>query len=134
MRLSAAEGARLLREGDLFRLTELADELDFEAWQLVSPEKDESLVSLVLTRPRANAKPLHLRLKGLDPSARYSLLRYDVFDAFQPEAPEEQPKEYTGAALLYGGLTLPRMMGDYPSVQIYLKKTKEGTPCCPAIP
>ena len=124
----------LLREGDLFRLTELADEKDYEAWQLVSPEKDESLVSLVMTHSRANAKPLHLRLKGLDPSARYSLVRYDVFDAFQPEAPEEQPKEYTGAALLYGGLTLPRMMGDYPSVQIYLKKTEEGTPCCPAIP
>ena len=92
------------------------------------------LVSLVLTHSRANAKPLHLRLKGLDPSARYSLVRYNVFDAFQPEAPEEQLKEYTGAALLYGGLTLPRMMGDYPSVQIYLKKTEEGTPCCPAIP
>ena len=27
--------------------------------------------------------------------------------------------------LLYAGLTLPRMMGDYPSVQIYLKKAKE---------
>ena len=48
-----------------------------------------------------------------------------MFDAFQPEAPEEQPRELTGAALLYGGLTLPRMMGDYPSVQIYLKKAKE---------
>ena len=68
---------------------------------------------------------LDLRLKGLDPEARYTVERYEVFDAFQPEPPEEQPKAYSGAALLYAGLTLPRMMGDYPSVQIYLKKAKE---------
>ena len=59
-------------------------------------------------------------------------VKAEIFSIFQPEPPEEQPRELTGAALLYGGLTLPRMMGDYPSVQIYLKKTEEGTPCCPA--
>ena len=91
----------------------------------MSEEKDESLLSLVITRPRANAKPLHLRLKGLDPEGRYRMENYDVFDAFLPEPAEEQPGEYSGAALMYAGLTLPRMMGDYPSVQIYLKKTKE---------
>ena len=116
---------KLLREGDLFRLTELEDERDYEAWQLVSEEKDESLLSLVVTHPKANAKPLHLRLKGLDPEGRYSVERYDVFDAFLPEPEEAQPRETSGAALMYAGLTLPRMMGDYPSVQIYLKKTKE---------
>ena len=116
---------KLLREGDLFRLTELGDERDYEAWQLVSEEKDESLLSLVITRPRANAAPLHLRLKGLDPEGSYAVENYDVFDAFLPEPAEEQPEEYSGAALMYAGLTLPRMMGDYPSVQIYLKKSKE---------
>ena len=69
--------------------------------------------------------PLHLRLKGLDPEGRYSVERYDIFDAFLPEPEEAQPRETSGAALMYAGLTLPRMMGDYPSVQIYLKKTKE---------
>ena len=82
-------------------------------------------MSLVLTHPRANPCPLHLRLKGLDPEGSYAVENYDVFDAFLPEPAEEQPGEYSGAALMYAGLTLPRMMGDYPSVQIYLKKTKE---------
>ena len=114
--------AALLREGDLYRLTELDDPRDYEAWQVVSPEGEESLVSLVLTHPRANARPLHLRLKGLDPAARYRVERLDVFDAYLPEPPEERPEEMSGAALLYAGLTLPRMMGDYPSVQLLLKK------------
>ena len=42
-----------------------------------------------------------------------------------PLGSTEQPGEYSGAALMDAGLTLPRMMGDYPSVQIFLKKTKE---------
>ena len=77
------ELGELVREGDLFRLTELDDERDYEAWQIVSTEKDESLLSLVVTRPRANAKPLHLRLKGLDPAARYRIAEREIFDAFQ---------------------------------------------------
>ena len=113
--------APLLREGDLYRLTELGEERDYEAWQLVSEGKDASLVSLVLTHPRANARPLHLRLKGLDPAARYRIERLDFFDACLPEKPEALPEELSGAALLYAGLTLPRMMGDYPSVQLLLR-------------
>ena len=81
-------------------------------------------MSLVLTHPRANPRPLHLRLKGLDPAARYRVERLDLFDAFLPEKPEPLPEIYTGAALLYAGLTLPRMMGDYPSVQLRLRKVE----------
>ena len=119
------ELGELVREGDLFRLTELNDEKDYEAWQIVSPEKDETLLSLVVTHPRANAKPLHLRLKGLDPAARYRIARREIFDAFLPEGEWEPPACWSGAALLYAGLTLPRMMGDYPSLRLHLKKTEE---------
>ncbi len=119
------ELSELVREGDLFRLTELDDEKDYEAWQIVSPERDESLLSLVVTRPRANAKPLHLRLKGLDPAARYRIAEREIFDAFLPEGEWELPESWSGAALLYAGLTLPRMMGDYPSLRLHLKKTEE---------
>ncbi len=117
--------APLLREGDLYRLTELDEARDYEAWQLVSPERDESLMSLVLTHPRANARPLHLRLKGLDPAAVYRVEALDFFDASLPEEPAPLPRELSGSALLYAGLTLPRMMGDYPSVQLHLKKRKD---------
>ena len=117
--------SELLREGDLYRLTELDDRKDFEAWQLVSPDGGESLISLVLTHPRANARPLHIRLKGLDPSSVYRVESLELADAFLPEPPEPLPERYSGAALLYAGLTLPRMMGDYPRVQLHIKKMEE---------
>ena len=31
-------------------------------------------------------------------------------------------QSYSGTVLMYGGYVLPQMFGDYPSVQIYLKK------------
>ncbi len=116
------EVSALLREGDLYRLTELDDPRDYEAWQVVSPERDESLLTLVLTHPRANPRPLHLRLKGLDPAAAYRLRRVEYLDACLPEPGEELPRLWSGAALLYAGLTLPRLMGDYPAVVIHLIK------------
>ena len=110
----------LLREGDYYRIGEEEDPADFAAWQVVSRERDESLLSLVVTHPRANPAPLHLRFRGLDPEARYTL-RLELFDAF---AAEGMPREgvYSGGALLYAGFTFPRMFGDYPSAQVYLKK------------
>ena len=119
------ELAPLLREGNLYRLDELDDKRDYAAWQIVSPERDESLVSLVVTHPRANPRPVHLRLKGLDPAGRYRIAETAFADAFLPEPPEELPEIWSGAALLYAGLTLPRMMGDFPGVQIRLKKTED---------
>ncbi len=116
------ELAPLLRDGDLYRLNELDDPLDFTAWQIVSPGKEESLVSVVVTHPRANPRPLHLRLKGLDPEANYRLEQPELLDSYLPEPEEKLPPVMSGAALLYGGLTLPRMMGDYPSARIHLKK------------
>ena len=51
--------------------------------------------------------------------------RLEFADAFLPEPPEELPELFSGAALLYAGLTLPRMMGDYPGVQIHLKRVED---------
>ena len=115
----------LAREGDLYRLTELDDPRDFEAWQIVSEDRDESLVNLIVTHPRANARPLHLRLKGLDPEASYRLERLDILEAWLPDGEPELPRLWSGAALLYAGISLPRMMGDYPCAQIHLKKTED---------
>ena len=113
--------ADLLREGDYYRIGEEETAADYAAWQVVSRERDESLLSLVLTHPRANPAPLHLRFRGLDPEARYTL-RLELFDAYAPEAEIGEERVYTGSALLYAGFTFPRLFGDYPSAQIHLKK------------
>ena len=113
--------ADLLREGDYYRIGEEEDPADYAAWQVVSRERDESLLSLVLTHPSANPAPLHLRFRGLDPEARYTL-RLELFDAYAPEAEIGEERVYTGSALLYAGFTFPRLFGDYPGAQIHLKK------------
>ena len=108
----------LVREGDYFRLTE--GNRRFTAWQFVSEEKTRSLFTLVLTEPAGNPLPLHVRLKGLVPERRYRL-KWAEYAGCRYQTGDELPQFLTGAALMYGGLTFPRMYGDDPSVQILLE-------------
>ena len=134
-RLSAAEKAEicaqierfrrldpLLQGGELYRLT---SNERFTAWAVANDR--ETLVSVVVTHPEANPRPLHLTLRGLDPDATYVLSERVYFGCVTP--PEDKPlggldpaRRYSGAALLRGGWTLPALFGDYPSAQLHFKK------------
>lgn len=94
-------------EGLYYRL---ADEENrwFTAWQTVSADGAQSVVNLVVQNPEPFAKTPHIRLKGLDPSARYLV--------------EEEQTVVTGAALMHAGYAFPRMQGDYPAAQLHLKR------------
>lgn len=109
----------LIQNGSYYRLTDPAVETRYAAWQTVLPE--ESLVSLVVTHPEANASPLHLWLRGLDPDARYRLDRMEFHGCVQ-EVTAPTGGVYSGSTLLYAGLTLPQLTGDYPSVQLHLTR------------
>ena len=98
----------LIRGGDHYRLSDPRDEKRIAAWQFVAPDKSETLLSVVATYPEANPRPLHLRLKGLDPDAMY--------------AADGGARVYSGAALMYGGWTLDALFGDYPSAQMHFQK------------
>ena len=112
----------LIQNGRYFRLT--GPEEDFTAWQVTAPETQEALVSLVLSHPRANASPIHFLLKGLDAEKYYRVVDYRVFGVrsvpFGIAGSDLTGQVYSGAALMYAGITLPQLMGDYPSVQLYL--------------
>lgn len=97
----------LLAEGDYYRLDETGEDRDYTAWMVVAPDRSEALVSMVTIRTRANAAFPFLRLEGLDPARRYRR--------------EDTGERMTGAALMYGGISLPQQQGDYPAVRIYLK-------------
>ena len=60
-----------------------------------------------------------------DPMILYSYVNQKLRDDYPSLDALCEDLELDRAALMYAGLTLPRMMGDYPSVQIFLKKTKE---------
>lgn len=105
----------LIREGDYYRLG------SGSAWELVSEDKSEALLSFVLVNPTSNPKPNHIRLKGLNPDARYRVAWADFHES-GAKLPHEISRTFTGTALMYGGYTLPILFGDYPAVQILFKQ------------
>ncbi|MBR1566159.1 MAG: alpha-galactosidase [Oscillospiraceae bacterium] len=107
----------LIGEGDYYRLT-VPGKSRFTAWQLVSTDQDETLLNVVLTDPEANPKPLHIKLKGLNPDTVYTLSEAVFFGctAAMPTL------KLSGAALMYAGVTLPPMFGDTPSAQLVWHK------------
>ncbi len=97
----------LIEGGDYYRLDE--GEEDYTAWMVVSPEKDEALVSFVATHVRSNGAFPLVRLQGLEPETVYRR--------------EDTGETVTGAALLQG-ISFGQMHGDYPAVQVRLKVMK----------
>ena len=100
----------LLLDGRLDRLTDASADRYFTAWQNTSADQSTAVVSVVVLDPQANPQPIHIRLRHLDPAARYR-------DSLTG-------KTWSGAALCHAGLTLPVQMGSYPAVQIILERTE----------
>ena len=105
------EDEALLQRGLYYRLDEFTEAQDASAWLFVSADKTRALLNVVVRSPHGNAPLIHLKLKGLDPDAVYAM--------------EEDDAVRSGAALMYGGYTLPQLVGDYPAVQLHLQKIGE---------
>ncbi|MCD8383156.1 MAG: alpha-galactosidase [Clostridiales bacterium] len=117
----------LIQRGDYYRLSDPAQSPDHTAWQSVSADRGETLVSVVVTHVRATAPLICLRLRGLEESAGYRVREFAVFGtggACGDLPAQEEGRVYTGGGLMYGGFVLPRLYGDCPSVQIYLERVQ----------
>ena len=97
---------QLLLDGDLYRLRS-PFESNEAAWMMVSPARDEALVTHVTILAQPNAAQRFLRLKGLDAAANYK-----VGDLAR-----------RGDALTNIGLPIPYPFGDFVSCQWHLTKT-----------
>ncbi|HEY5753501.1 MAG TPA: alpha-galactosidase [Chthoniobacterales bacterium] len=95
----------LLLRGDLYRLCN-PFESNEAAWIVVSPSKDEALVTHVNTLALPNASQRFLRLKGLDPAAKYQVGDLTC----------------SGDVLMNVGLPIPYPPGDFFSCQWHLTK------------
>ena len=119
---------QLIQNGLYYRLTDPTEESRYAAWQFVDEEQSEALFNLILTHPEANARPLHVWLRGLDPDAVYRVESLDIHGCHAaPQAGldlamEGVGKVYSGSTLMRAGYTLPQLAGDYPSVQMYVKR------------
>ena len=98
----------LVHEGDYYRLTDPAESKLFAAWEHVSTDRREALVSLVAGGARPAPPFCSLRLKGLDPSLHYQVQR------------DGETAIYSGDTLMQAGYPLPLFHGDYQSLQLYL--------------
>ena len=88
----------------------------------MAEDADETLLSVVFTDTESNARPIHLRLKGLDAGAQYELIRFETFGCEGAIAALSRTV-FSGSALLRAGLTLPPMRGDYAAAQLYFRRT-----------
>ena len=97
---------RLTLEGDYYRLTDCVTDRDASAWMIVSKDRSEALLTWVTRDVHDNMAVLPIRARGLDPEAVY-----------EDEATGES---WTGAALMYQGVIIPRHRGEYSVRQYHL--------------
>jgi len=97
--------ADVVQNGDYYRLISPFDTRDYAAWQYVSTNKKETLVTFVCLHWQCRPT-LYLKLRGLDPEKVY--------------VNAETGARYTGAVLMNAGLNLSYRLKDGDSYQIHL--------------
>jgi len=91
----------LVREGDYYRLASYSENGEYDCWQVSAKDGSETLVTFVQVLNRPNCHSRRVRLQGLDPAALYRV--------------EETGTVYGGDALMYAGLPVENLWGDFRS-------------------
>jgi len=97
----------MIREGKYFRLSNPFED-NVAAWQFVSTNGDEVLLSVVRLQVHGSKEVNYIKLKGLEEKERYCDIK--------------NGNVYYGSALMKLGIPLPNMLGDAPAYQLYLRK------------
>lgn len=97
----------LIAEGDYYRLTSPYENPAVTAWEHVSADKKQALLSLVLTDKESNAAQYYVKAKGLLADEFY---RIDGMDG-----------RYSGQLLMSAGLPVPFRLREYEAVQYYME-------------
>lgn len=98
---------KLIRTGDYYRLSNPLEE-EIGAWEMISRDKKEVLISAVMLEKHGNMTVNYVRPRGLEEDAMYQ--------------DEDNGNIYSGSALMEAGIPLPVEMGEYLAYQIYLVK------------
>ncbi len=94
--------------GDYYRLSNPFEVGNMTAWQHVTKDKAESLLSVVVTNLTCNGPQEYVKAKGLIPDAVYRI--------------NDGEQVLSGAALMHAGLPIDREVPEYSSFQFYLKR------------
>ncbi len=101
----------LLRTGGYYRLASYRENHAFDCWQVVSRDRRTALVTYVQVLAAANRRSRRVLLQGLDPAASYRL--------------EGTDRIFGGDTLLYGGLPLEPLWGDFRSRLLVLRMQED---------
>lgn len=96
--------------GDYYRLSNPFEVGNMTAWQHVTKDKAESLLSVVVTNLTCNGPQEYVRAKGLIPDAMYTI--------------NGSEEAYSGSALMNAGLPIEREVPEYTAFQFHLERVK----------
>ncbi len=103
----------LVREGDYYRISSAAQSCGCDCWQVVSKDKKESMVTVIQVLCAPGNRTRILYLKGLDPEKRYRIEGEDTI--------------IKGDSLMYAGLPVPAMKGDFAGKVMHLVAENDKT-------
>ncbi len=98
----------IIFSGNYYRLSNPFEVGNMTAWQHVTKDKTESLLSVVVTNLTCNGPQEYVKAKGLIPDAMYRI--------------NDGEQVLSGAALMHAGLPIDREVPEYSSFQFYLKQ------------
>ncbi|MBX4260099.1 alpha-galactosidase [Clostridium estertheticum] len=98
----------IVQFGDFYRLISPFENND-AAWMFISENKEDVVVSYFKKLAECNIKLKVLKFKGLDPEMNYRVIGTD--------------EVYGGDELMYAGMVIPELKGDFTSYVWRLKKT-----------
>jgi len=96
----------LCKKGLYYRLTNPFENTEYAAWEFISKDRKEALVTVVTLDTHCNAPVNYVKMQG--------------FDAEEVYKDEFTGKEYSGAALMHAGWPIPNIPGEYNAFQLHL--------------
>ncbi|WP_160686773.1 alpha-galactosidase [Clostridium sp. C2-6-12] len=89
----------LVRSGDYYRISNFSENNCFDAYEVVAKDKKEVLITCIQVLGRPNYHSRRIKLKGLIEDVLYRN--------------EETNEVYSGGALMYAGMNITNLHGDY---------------------
>lgn len=120
----------IVREGDYYRIASESETGYFDAWMSVLKDKSRALLTYVQCKAYPNGKGRCIKLKGLDPDARYELIPVgsEKEDSLFCSRAKKKAWEdlatgtLSGSTLMNAGLILPILPGDYAQMMFEIKR------------
>lgn len=111
---------KVIHHGDYYRITKPQENREIAAWQFVSEDQTEALMNVVTLSTHCNSPVSYVHFKGLDERKLY---RLEIHGGGKNDT--LNGRLLYGSALMYGGLPVPVMSGEYQPWQVYLVEAQQ---------